>query len=96
MQCLQNSEERFRQVAESAEEWIWEVDATGLYTYASPIVEKILGWKASEIVGKKYFYDFFIPNSKEGLKKTAFKTFSKKETLNISENALLILFKDPT
>jgi sigma-B regulation protein RsbU (phosphoserine phosphatase) len=77
---LQNSEERFRQVAESAEEWIWEVDAQGLYTYASPIVEKILGWRPVEIVGKKYLYDFFTPDSREQLKKATFEVFSKKES----------------
>ena len=31
---LRESERRFSQVAESAGEWIWEVDANGLYTYS--------------------------------------------------------------
>src|SRR6478752_367610 len=35
-ETLRRSEERFRQVAESAGEFIWEVDADGLYVYASP------------------------------------------------------------
>lgn len=39
-EALRRSEERFRQVAENAEEFIWEVDALGLYTYASPVVKK--------------------------------------------------------
>ena len=46
---LRESEERFRQVAETAGEFIWEVDATGLYTYASPSVEKILGFRPEEL-----------------------------------------------
>jgi PAS domain S-box-containing protein len=54
---LRESEERFQQVAENAQEWIWEVDAHGLYTYASPVVEKMLGYKPEEVVGKKHFYD---------------------------------------
>jgi DNA-binding NtrC family response regulator len=33
LQKLYKSEERFRQVADYAGEWIWEVDAEGLYTY---------------------------------------------------------------
>jgi len=77
---LLKSEERFSQIAESAEEWIWEVDDNGLYTYASPVVEKLLGWEPSEIVGKKHFYDFFIPESREQVKKTALEIFSKKES----------------
>jgi len=77
-EALQNSEERFRQVADNAQEWIWEVDSKGLYTYASPVVEKILGYKAEEIVGKKHFYDLFLPEEREKLEKIAFQAFAKK------------------
>ncbi|MCJ7777774.1 MAG: HAMP domain-containing protein, partial [Sedimentisphaerales bacterium] len=64
-EALRRSEERFKQVAENAGEWIWEINTEGLYIYSSPIVEKILGYKPEEIVGKKYFYDFFAPDVKE-------------------------------
>lgn len=77
---LRKSEERFRQVAQSAGEFIWEVDRNGLYTYASPVVEKILGYKPEEIIGKKYFYDFFLPAVRDKLKKEAFEVFAKKGT----------------
>lgn len=39
-ETLQKSKNRFDEVAKSAQEWIWEVDASGLYTYASPMVDK--------------------------------------------------------
>jgi PAS domain S-box-containing protein len=78
--ALRESKERFEQVAENAGEWIWEVDADGLYTYSSPAVKKILGYKAEEIVGKKYFYDFLIPEVREDLKKEAFEVFKRKES----------------
>ncbi len=71
------SEERFRQVAESAGDWIWEVDAEGLYIYASPVVERILGYKPDEVVGKMHFFNLFIPEAREELKKLAFETFAK-------------------
>lgn len=77
---LRKSEERFRQVAQSVGEFIWEVDRNGLYTYASPVVEKILGYKPEEIIGKKYFYDFFLPAVKDKLKKEASEVFAKKGT----------------
>ena len=77
--ALQESEERFKQVAENAGEWIWEVDTNGLYTYSSPAVKKILGYKPGEIVKKKYFYDFFSPNVMEDLKTAAFEIFSRRE-----------------
>ncbi|HSV99341.1 MAG TPA: PAS domain S-box protein [Sedimentisphaerales bacterium] len=60
-EALRRSERRFRQVAENAREWIWEVDTDGVYTYASPVVEKILGYAVEEILGRKRMSDFFHP-----------------------------------
>jgi len=76
---LQTSEERFRQVAETAGGWIWEVDSTGLYIYASPTVKSILGYEPSELVGKKYFYSLFTPETRQRLKNVAFKVFGLKK-----------------
>ncbi len=76
---LRVSEERFRQVAETAGGWIWEVDVTGLYTYASPTVKNILGYKPSELVGKKYFYNLFDLETKEKLSKKALEFFGKRK-----------------
>ncbi len=77
--ALQKSQERFQQVAENTGEWIWEVDVRGLYTYASPVVVKILGYKPEEVVGKKHFYDLFHPEDREDLKKIAFQVFAQKQ-----------------
>jgi PAS domain-containing protein len=60
---LKDSETRFRDIAENALEWIWEIDSTGKYTYSSPVVRHILGYKPDEVVGK-FFYDFFHPDEK--------------------------------
>ena len=76
---LRESEKRFQQVVENAGDWIWEVDVEGLYTYASPVVENILGYKPEEIIGKKHFYDFFAPEVKEDLKRGAFEVFTRRE-----------------
>ena len=78
-EALRRSEERFRQVAESAGEFIWEVDAAGLYVYASPVVAKILGYTPEEVVGRMHFYDFFVPETREAIKRAAFDTFTRKE-----------------
>src|SRR3989304_5476179 len=76
--ALQKSEERFRQIAESSGEFIWEVDVHGVYTYANPIVDEILGYRPEELIGTKHFYDFFHPDIKETFKKAAFEVFAKK------------------
>jgi len=76
-EALAESEKRFRDVAESALEWVWEVDPEGKYTYASPVVEKLLGYKPEEMLDK-HFYDLFIPEEREQLKEMAFATFAAK------------------
>jgi PAS domain S-box-containing protein len=75
------AEKRFQQVAEAAEEWIWETDNDGLYTYSSAVVEKILGYRPDEIVGKKYFYDLFLSEDRESLKKQVFEIFAAGRTI---------------
>ncbi len=65
---LKEAEIRFRQATENANEWIWEINQDGLYTYSSHPIEKIIGYKPEEVVGKKYFYDFFPPDIRETMK----------------------------
>lgn len=81
-EALRKSERRFRQVVENAREWIWEVDADGLYTYASPVVEKILGYKVEEILGKKHLYDFFHPDEVESLRSESIEIFERKDVFS--------------
>jgi diguanylate cyclase (GGDEF)-like protein/PAS domain S-box-containing protein len=50
--ALRDSEERFRSIAEATQEWIWEIDADGVYTFCSPAVEAILGYAPDALVGR--------------------------------------------
>ena len=52
---LKESEEKFRGLVEASSDWIWETNAEGVYTYASPQVEDILGYKPEEMIGKHPF-----------------------------------------
>ena len=76
---LQESEARFRDIADNALEWIWQVDTTGKYTYSSPVVKKILGYEPEEVLGK-YFFDFFHPDEKKRLMKATTKAFEDKKS----------------
>ena len=76
---LQESEARFRDIADNAMEWIWQVDTTGKYTYSSPVVKKILGYEPEEVLGK-YFFDFFHPDEKKKLMKATTKAFEHKKS----------------
>ncbi|WP_340121752.1 PAS domain S-box protein [Methylobacter svalbardensis] len=57
------SEERFRQMAEMAGEWLWEQDPDGYYSYSSAAVSQILGYSPDEVLGKHYT-DFLTPQDK--------------------------------
>ncbi|MDD5382457.1 MAG: PAS domain S-box protein [Candidatus Margulisbacteria bacterium] len=96
---LRKSEKRFEQVAANSEIWIWEVDTAGLYTYSSPTVFNILGYQPEEIVGKKYFYEFFTPDNRDKLKQTAFEFFAQKSDFkhlvnpNLHKNGSLVILE---
>ena len=77
-EALEQSEKRFKDIAENALEWIWEVDAQGKYVYASPVVEKLLGYQPEELLNK-HFYDLFHPDDREELKEQAFAVLAAKQ-----------------
>jgi len=52
---LRESRKRFRSLVETTSDWIWEVDRNGVYTYASPKVEALLGCVPEEVIGKTPF-----------------------------------------
>ncbi|HTY47738.1 MAG TPA: PAS domain-containing sensor histidine kinase [Methanomassiliicoccales archaeon] len=74
---LRESEERFRQVANSSEEWIWEVDTDGLYIYSSPAVQNMLGYSPEEVVGHYHYYDFFVPSKRQKLTEATKELFAQ-------------------
>jgi len=65
-QALRKSEQRFRDVARTAGDWIWEVDAQARYTYTSPMVEQVLGYTPEEMEGR-YIYDSLRDEEREEL-----------------------------
>jgi PAS domain S-box-containing protein len=50
-EALKDSEEKFRSIVETTNEWIWAMDLDGNHTYTNPAIEQILGYKADEIRG---------------------------------------------
>lgn len=49
------SERRFRDVVTAFQEFVWEIDLDGRYTYVSKKVEEMLGCTANALLGKKAF-----------------------------------------
>jgi diguanylate cyclase (GGDEF)-like protein/PAS domain S-box-containing protein len=85
MEALEESETRFKDITDNAAEWIWEVDREGKYTYSSPMVENLLGYTPKQLLGK-HFYDFFLPEEREELKKAAFVAFGAQQPFRASIN----------
>jgi len=54
-QDLREKEERHEQLIVSSHNWIWEVDAHAVYTYASPQIMDLLGYRPDEVLGKTPF-----------------------------------------
>jgi diguanylate cyclase (GGDEF)-like protein/PAS domain S-box-containing protein len=75
---LRRSEERFKQVADIAGDWIWELDRNGRFVFSSNGVIGILGYGPDEIVGKKNIFDFFHGETREKLRRTLQSYFKKK------------------
>ena len=50
---LHESEERLRQLIESSNDWIYETDRNGIYTYVHPKCRELLGYEPEELIGKK-------------------------------------------
>ena len=58
---LHENKERFQTLVEDISDWIFEIDRNGKYTYASPKVKDLLGYKPEEIIGKTLFE--FMPKA---------------------------------
>ena len=83
---LQESETRFDQLAQQSGTVVWEVDAQGLYTYVSHVVEAVWGYRSEELEGRMYFYDLHPVATRETFKAAALAVFARKESFKNLEN----------
>ncbi|MBW2174124.1 MAG: PAS domain S-box protein, partial [Deltaproteobacteria bacterium] len=58
--ALQGSEARYRSLVENINDLIFSVDMKGSITYISPVVQRMMGYSPSEVVGRQ-FKDFLHP-----------------------------------
>jgi PAS domain S-box-containing protein len=72
-EALKASEEQFRSLAENSSDLIVIGDENWTTQYASPSIERILGYKPEEVVGKEgliYYDPEYIPLIKEAMEKS--------------------------
>lgn len=51
--ALRESEERFRAIVETTEDWIWETDLAGRIVYSNESIVKLLGRLPQDLIGRK-------------------------------------------
>ncbi len=95
---LRESEAKFRGLVESSSDWIWEINEEGIYTYASPQIETILGYRPEEVVGMKPFD--FMPSEESAQITKSFKDMTKNgqsivslENVNLHKDGRRILLE---
>ncbi|WP_207563206.1 PAS domain-containing sensor histidine kinase [Sulfurimonas aquatica] len=64
------AKEVYRSLLEDINEWVWEVNLEGCFTYSSPRVKDIIGYSPDEVMGKSLFY--FIDDGEVDLVKSIF------------------------
>ena len=83
--ALRESGERFRDVALSTSDWVWEVDVQGHYTYCSGRVADVLGYTTEEMLGKTLF-DLMPPDEATRVSKIFEEIARKREPILDLEN----------
>lgn len=75
--ALQESEQRFRDVAAAAGEYVWETTADGTYTFLTEKVFAVKRHRASELLGKSLFS--VLPPADAALMRSALQTASARK-----------------
>ncbi|MGH7418717.1 MAG: PAS domain S-box protein, partial [Candidatus Rokuibacteriota bacterium] len=63
--ALQESEQRFKQLVDAAQEGIWVADDRGMITYVNQRMAEMLGYQNGALLGRAVF-DFLDPGSRAG------------------------------
>jgi len=84
-EALSQSRKRFRDLVETINDWVWEVDNNGVYTYASPRVQDLLGYEPEEVVGRTPF-DLMLESELERVSRLFADKMQKHEAFSSIEN----------
>ncbi|MFO1489051.1 MAG: PAS domain S-box protein [Verrucomicrobiota bacterium] len=84
-EALRGTEQRYRNLVETAFDWIWEVDAGYRYTYASPKVTDLLGFAPEEVLGRTPF-ELMPPEEARRVGDIFWKIHERRESFSTLEN----------
>jgi PAS domain S-box-containing protein len=98
-EALQQSEKKYKNLAEATSDMIWEADENGIFTFVSPRIKGLLGYEAKELIGKKKALDL-APKAEARKWLKRFKEVSAKkepffgfEITHLHKNGTPVLFE---
>jgi PAS domain S-box-containing protein len=83
------NQKRFDEIADYTGEFVWEVNAEGIYTYANSAVKTLLGYEPEELVGKMNCIELLTESEKSSLTSETEKIFESKAPISNLENTML-------
>jgi two-component system, cell cycle sensor histidine kinase and response regulator CckA len=87
-EALKESEAQFRSLVETTTDWIWEMDASAIFTYCSPTTIELLGYEPKELIGRKPF-DIMEPDEAARLSTLASEVMGASRPFTDIENICL-------
>ena len=82
---LSEAEKKFRDIAHSASDWLWEIDIDGYFKYCSDGVEQVLGYSAEELIDKPL--DSFLDQADPYYVKELMKSMESQDGLVLHERS---------
>jgi PAS domain S-box-containing protein len=81
-QALQDSEQRFKQLVDVAQEGIWVADDRGVITYANQRIVDLLGYGNGSLLGRP-IYDFMESDSRQGAQRSLSRRAARGQSQDI-------------
>jgi len=86
--ALRKSEERYRSLIETTNDWIWEIDDDYCFTYSSLKIQSILGYDLNHVMGESIFE--LMPPHIQNIAEKKFKNFTHHQKAFINEELSFI------
>ena len=81
--ALRKSEERYRSLIETTNDWIWEIDENYCFTYSSLKIQTILGYELNTVLGKSIFQ--LMPEAGKKESEEKFKSVARDQKAFVSQ-----------
>ena len=82
------NQQQFQSLVESSNDWVWEVDAEGRYSYVGPQCRELLGYESEEVLGKTPF--MFMTTDEAVRVESIFKELTaRQQSFKLLENILV-------